>query len=160
MREIFSSIQSYPPVSVQLFHSHCHPRHQAFVRFSSLIAAIDGLIQFHNYNVDGFHLRISFSNRTPDKVFDSDRQNTTIENDSQSSQEIHYEQNQPIETQGQEEENGQEQEQGQGQEYQNECDDDPETSTSMGGERGTDIRSAYRTSTSISFDGQSEQQRQ
>jgi RNA recognition motif-containing protein len=44
---------------------------QAFVRFSSVTAAVEALIAFHNYNLHGRYLRISFSAKDPQQVHDT-----------------------------------------------------------------------------------------
>jgi len=47
------------------------PSKQAFLRFPSISAAVHALLTFHNYNLQGRYLRISFSGKDPNQVHDT-----------------------------------------------------------------------------------------
>jgi RNA recognition motif-containing protein len=60
-----------PPPSAPLSAPAPKTSKQAFLRFDSVAAAVEALIDFHNKNLHGRYLRISFSGKDPAQVHDT-----------------------------------------------------------------------------------------
>jgi hypothetical protein len=68
LRSLFGEEQSELP-AVQFFSTN---RTMAFVRMASLHDAVRGLIRLHNYKLEDKYVRVSFSQKDPSAVTDSD----------------------------------------------------------------------------------------